>query len=340
MACFRLLSLGALVGVSAQDVFLAKTTDSCGPSAEVASRTVSNQGKFAVWDISLQALLWVDSPAFTPAWSGSVVYGFRPSDGQTFEIMRFETASVGFVLPRWGGGVMLGISRPNGDGSYASSFESLDVDTVTLKGSNLQHRASLPGDTKGKINNGKCDPEGRLWAGTFDYGKEQEQSAKVWVLNEHYDLNVAMDGLSHPNGYVFTDDGGDRKLLLSETFRNVVYEFEYSSESTTLGTPKVLVQGRAGEELIDSICGLADGSFFATNPDPIGKLVRYSAAGEAMCETTVDVPNSHFVASCAFIGEDMFVPSGRNGGSESGPDGWLYRFNGMGKGEDVHVCRV
>jgi sugar lactone lactonase YvrE len=335
-----LLSLTALVGASAQDVFLAKTAGGCGPSPEVVSKTVSNQGKFAVWDESLQALLWVDSPAFTPAWSGSIVYGFRPSDGETYEVMRFETDTVGTVLPRKAGGLVLGISRPNGDGSFASSFETMDVDTATLQGSNLQQIASLPGDTKGKFNNGKCDPEGRLWAGTFDYGKESEQSAKVWVLkhgNDGLELSVAADGLSHPNGYVFTNDG---KLLLSETFRNVVYEFEYSSESTQLGTPKILVQGRPGEELIDSICGLADGSFFATNPDPIGKLVRYNAAGESLCETNVDVPNSHFVASCAFVGEDMFVPSGRNGGSDSGPDGWLYRFSAMGKGEDVTPCDV
>lgn len=335
-----MLSVGALIGVSAQDVFLAKTTGDCGPSPEVVSQTVSNQGKFAVWDESLQALIWVDSPAFTPAWSGSIVYGFRPSDGQTVEVMRFDTATVGVALPRKAGGLVLGISRSNGDGSYASSFETLDVDAATLKGSNLQQIASLPGDAKGKFNNGKCDPEGRLWAGTFDYGKEEEQSAKVWVLKQGDngpELSVAADGLSHPNGYIFTGDG---KLLLSETFRNVVYEYEYSSESSMLGTPKVLVQGNAGQELIDSICGLADGSFFATNPDPIGKLVRYSAAGEAMCETTVDVPNSHFVASCAFVGEDMFVPSGRNGGSDSGPDGWLYRFSGMGQGEVVTPCEV
>jgi sugar lactone lactonase YvrE len=340
MACSRLLSLTALVGASAQDVFLAKKASGCGPLPEVASKTVSNQGKFAVWDERLQALLWVDSPAFTPAWSGSIVYGFRPSDGETLEVMRFETATVGTLLPRKAGGLVLGISRPNSEGGFVSSFETLDVDASTLKGSNLQQIASLPGDTKGKFNNGKCDPEGRLWVGTFDYGKEAERAAKVWVLkpgDNGPELSVAVDGLSHPNGYIFTGTG---KLLLSETYDNVVYEFDYSPESTSLGIPEVLVQGKAGEELIDSICGLADGSFFATNPDPIGKLVRYSAAGETLCETTVDVPNSHFVASCAFVGEDMYVPTGRNGGSDSGPDGWLYRFGGMGEGEVVTPCDV
>merc|ERR1719453_1886166 len=149
------------------------------------------------------------------------------------------------MSPRKNGGLVLGISRPNGDGSYASTFETLSVDTATLKGSNLQQIASLPGDTKGKFNNGKCDPEGRLWAGTFDYGNEQEQSAKVWVLkqgNDGPELSVAVDGLSHPNGYIFTDDG---KLLLSETFRNVVYEYDVVRDFPQLGTPKVLVQGKA-----------------------------------------------------------------------------------------------
>jgi sugar lactone lactonase YvrE len=335
-ACLSTVVLG-------QDIFLAQRAQGCGPEMEVASRTVSNQGKFAVWVKDMEALLWVDSPAFTPAWTGSVVYAYKPSEDKTYEVTRFDTATVGAILPRAAGGVVLAMSRPQGDGVFASTFETMDIDPSSMQGGNLQAIASLPAETKGKFNNGRCDSAGRLWAGTFDYGKEQEQGAKVWTLQRSADgnghaVNVAIDGLSHPNGYIFSKDG--QRLLLSETYRNVVYEYDLSADGSIAGAPKTLVQGRNGEVLIDSICGLADGSFFATNPDPIGKLVHYSAEGSPLCETTVDVPNSHFVASCEFIGEDMYVPSGRNGGSDSGPDGWLYRFKGMGQGLEMPLCDI
>lgn len=336
VTCLSAVALG-------QEVFLAQKKQGCGPQMEVASRTVSNQGKFAVWVKDLEALLWVDSPAFTPAWSGSVVYAYKPSEEKTYEVTRFDTATVGNILPRASGGVVLAVSRPLGGGAFASTFETMDIDAKSLQGSNLQAIASLPAGTKGKFNNGRCDSQGRLWAGTFDYGKEDEQGAKVWTLQRSadgagYAVDVALEGLSHPNGYIFSKDGST--LLLSETYRNVVYQYALSADGKIAGAPRTLVEGKSGEVLIDSICGLADGTFVASNPDPIGKLVYYSADGYPLCEMTVDVPNSHFVASCEFVGEDMYVPSGRNGGSDAGPDGWLYRFRGMGEGLEMSLCDV
>merc|ERR1712151_173321 len=136
--------------------------DRCSKKPEVASTAVANQGKFAVWHSLLEALLWVDSPAFTPAWTGSIIYAFKPSNNKTYTVIRFDAAIVGSVMPRKGGGVVLAISEPHG-GGYTSSFQTMDIDAGTLQGTNLVHLATLPLDTKGKFNNGNCDPAGRFW---------------------------------------------------------------------------------------------------------------------------------------------------------------------------------
>jgi len=319
----------------------ATSSNICGKEAEVVSKTVSNQGKFAVWHDALEALLWVDTPAFTPAWSGSIIYAFRPKDNNTYTVMTFDTATVGAVMPRKGGGVVIAISRPQSNG-MVSTFETMDIDESTLVGSTLRVLATLPSDTKGKFNNGNCDIEGRFWAGTFDFGKESELQGKVWVLEGNggeYDAKVAIDGVAHPNGLIFSPDGSH--LLFSDTFRNTVYRYTLSAGKID-GAAEELVVGTSGESLIDSMCGLTDGSFYVMNPNPIGKISYYNADGSLNCDGHVSAPTSHFMASCAFAPNagEMYVPTGRNGGGSSGPDGQLYRFSNVHGGIAPTPCDI
>merc|ERR1719162_246962 len=79
----------------------------CQKPLETVSTAVANQGKFAVWHDLLQVLLWVDSPAFTPAWAGSVIYAFKPKENKTFIVTTFDADIVGSVMPRKAGGVVL-----------------------------------------------------------------------------------------------------------------------------------------------------------------------------------------------------------------------------------------
>lgn len=340
-------------GADAQDLFFANpdsqnspafpslNSSICGKEAEVVSKTVSNQGKFAVWHDALQALLWVDTPAFTPAWSGSIIYAFRPKEDKTYTVSTFDKATVGALMPRKSGGVVIAISRPQSNG-MTSTFEAMDIDNSTLAGSTLRVLATLPTDTKGKFNNGNCDTEGRLWAGTFEYGKESDLQGKVWILErkgKEYDVKVGIDGVAHPNGLIFSPDGS--QLLFSDTFHNVVYRYKLSAGKID-GAGEKLVEGKQGEALIDSMCGLTDGSFYVMNPNPIGKISYYSADGSLNCDGHVSAPNSHFMASCAFAPNagEMYVPTGRNGGGSSGPDGWLYRFSNVHGGMAPTPCDI
>merc|ERR1712217_957238 len=87
--------------------------------------------------------------------------------------------------------------------------------------------------------------------------------------------------------------------LFSDTFHNVVYRYSLSAGRID-GAAEKLVVGKPGEALIDSMCGLTDGSFYVMNPNPIGKISYYNADGSLNCDGHVSAPTSHFMASCAF----------------------------------------
>lgn len=246
--------------------------------------------------------------------------------------MRFESDIVGSVMPRKGGGIVLAISKADGDG-YSSSFNAMDVDSVTFIGSNLVRLASLPSGSPGKFNNGNCDPLGRYWAGTYC---PNGGSCSVWVLESsggNYTVREGISGIQHPNGLVWNAEG--TQLLFSNTGMNAVFKYSYNLQDGTVDNGERFIQGASG--LLDSMCGLADGSVVIAQPGS-SQLQRYTQEGAPSC--TIAVP-SNFVASCAFgPNGDMYIPTGRNGADPTGPAGWLYRTSGLGSGIDPTPCDV
>jgi sugar lactone lactonase YvrE len=323
--------------------------DLCSKVPEVAGRTVANQGKFAVWDASLEALLYVDSPACLPAWKGSIVYAFRPSDGSTHEVITFAEATVGSIMPRReAGGVLLAITD-----SGTSTIRTMEINRETLKGSNMQVVATLPADTEGKFNNGNCDPEGRYWAGTFNYQHEESSPGKLWVLQPDedghgYRAEVGLDNIGHPNGMFWRKNGTE--VLVPRSYLNEIERYAYSADGRIVSKPSVLARnpasGSASDDphakLFDSMCGFEDGSFLVTGPH-YGVLRYFDAGGDHLCD--IQVPNiapSTFVASCAFVGDDLYIPTGSNNcdGERGGPAGWLYRIRGVAGGVQASTCDV
>jgi len=300
----------------------------CGdPVAIASSDTVSNQGKFSVWHADLDALFWVDSPAYTDGgWKGSIIYAFRPSDSKTFTVMTLDADIVGSVMPRKSGGIVLAITKDDGG---ASSFNALDVDPETFVGSNLVELASLPAGSPGKFNNGNCDPAGRYWAG-------QNGGSSVWVLErsgDSYNVRKGIDNVWHANGLVWSKDG--TQLLFSDTGRNQVVKYDYSVETGMATNGMTFIQGSSG--LLDSMCGLEDGSLVIAEPHS-SQLQRFSPDGQLSC--SISVP-SDFVAACAFTPSgDLYIPTGRNGSPATGPAGWLFKTSGLGPGLQPTPCDV
>src|SRR5918995_3812493 len=122
-------------------------------------------GEAPCWDSGAQLLLWVDITA-------GIVHRFDLAHGgdETFDIGQ----PVGAAVPTESGQMALAVS----DG-----FSLLDVRTGAV-----EPIADVDRDVSGTMmNDGKCDPAGRFWAGTRDV-KGRSPIGSLYRLNS--DLNV------------------------------------------------------------------------------------------------------------------------------------------------------
>jgi len=185
--------------------------------------------------------------------------------------------------------------------------------------------------------------------GTFEYGHEENFDGKLWVLRpdaDGYRAEVGIDNIGHPNGMFWRKNGTE--VLVPRSYINKVLSYDYSLAEGRVRSalPHVIAENPASEKasddphakFFDSMCGFEDGSFLVTGPH-YGVLRYFDADGQHKCNIQLPIAPSTFVASCAFVGDDLYIPTGRNGG-DAGPAGWLYRIRGVAGGVQANTCDV
>ena len=117
-------------------------------------------GEGPIWDVQRQRLWWIDIDE-------CLLHKFNPADGsnQTYPL----SSMIGTVVPRQSGGLMLALE---------SGFASYDPDTNKL---DLIHDPE-PDIAENRFNDGKCDPQGRFWAGTISKSEKAQASAQMQRL--------------------------------------------------------------------------------------------------------------------------------------------------------------
>ena len=114
----------------------------CDPEFDVA--VPAELGEGPRWDAATATLLWVDI-------LGRAVHRYDPATGR--DEVAPVPALVGFALPRARGGVVLGLP----DGLWLLRGRRRRASCSRIE-------ADVPGN---RLNDGACDPQGRLWAGTM-----------------------------------------------------------------------------------------------------------------------------------------------------------------------------
>lgn len=145
----------------------------CG--VEVAVAVPAELGEGPRWDAATATLLWVDI-------LGRAVHRFDPATGR--DEVQPVPALVGFALPRARGGVVLGLP----DGLWPlerGATESL----VAIE-------ADVPGN---RLNDGACDPQGRLCAGTMALD-EQSPTGALYRVGTDLDVTRLLAGTTISNG--------------------------------------------------------------------------------------------------------------------------------------------
>lgn len=139
------------------------------------------------WDARTDQLLWVDQ------YAGLV--NLADWDGAQLEVVRtFDLGSaVGAVVPD---------RAPSGWlAACAHGFAALDADgTLTAL---AQPEAANPVPTR--MNDGKCDPQGRFWAGSIAWDK-RTGAASLYRLEHDYSVTSVLRDVTISNGLAWPDD--------------------------------------------------------------------------------------------------------------------------------------
>jgi sugar lactone lactonase YvrE len=257
-------------------------------------------GESPVWNAREQALYWVDIPARRlNRWS--------VQDNQT---------------QSWEAPEMLACIANYGDGSWLTGMESglfrihpqSDGILVCERLIDVHHpRPDM------RFNDGRCDRQGRFWAGTMfmDMG----QAASVGSLyrydcSQRAPLTAHLTEMIVPNGLGFSPDG--RIMYLSDSHADVqkIWAFDYDTDSGTPRNRRVFVDMTQHPGRPDGAAVDADGCYWICGNDA-GLIHRFTPAGKLDRSLAVPVKKP---AMCAFGGRDLdtlFVTSIRPSGDVS-----------------------
>ena len=256
---------------------------SANARVEVFADLHADVGEAPHWDERTKTLLFVDLTA-------GVVFRYDRSG-----VMRGSFPAgqeVGAVVPRRRGGLVLAVR----DG----------IATVSDTGEGFELTAPVERDIAGnRMNDAKCDPAGRLFAGTtaFDFSPH---SAALYRVAPDWSFEQVVRGATQSNGIAWSP-GGDRMYFIDSATQGVdVFDFDIGDGSARNRRRLVTIERAHG--VPDGMTTDSSGNLWVACFG--GAAVRcYSPAGQQLDEVLFPVTQ---VTSCAFGGPglaDLYVTS-------------------------------
>ena len=249
---------------------------SASASVEVFADLHADVGEAPHWDERTQTLLFVDLTA------GAV---FR-YDQSGVKLGSFCVGQeVGAVVPRRGGGLVLAVR----DG----------VAVASETGEGFELTAPVERDTPGnRMNDAKCDPTGRLLAGTtaFDFSPH---SAALYRVEPDWSFGQIVRDVTQSNGIAWSS-GGSRMYFIDSATQGVDV-FDYDVGTGSAGNRRRLVAIERAQGIPDGMTADNRGNLWVACFG--GAAVRcYSPAGVQLDEVLFPVTQ---VTSCTFGGPDL-----------------------------------
>jgi sugar lactone lactonase YvrE len=232
--------------------------------AEIALEAGDQLGEGPFWDELRGELLRVDI-------SRGLVHGWNPSTGDTWR--RECDGEVGAAVPRAGGeGLVMAVGRR----------------ILLDDGEGVQVLASVEEDRPGnRFNDCKCDPAGRLWAGTMS-GESSPGGGSLYRLAPGQEIERVVPGTTISNGLGWSPEGDLMYFIDSPTQRVDVFDYDAASGQ---------ISGRRAFAEIDPADGLPDGMAVDSEGGVWvclfggGAVRRYSDAGALEANVPLPVTN-------------------------------------------------
>jgi len=243
-------------------------------TADVLVRERAALGEVPRWSVALQSLLWLDI-------DGGLLHVTEPDSGR--DATHDVGPGMGLVAPRADGGVAL------------ARRDALVV--APLDGAPERPLASIPSAPDEVMNEGACDPAGRLWAGTYAAG-ERPGGGRLYRLDPDGAVRTVLRSVTLSNGLGWSPD--HRTMYYVDSATQAIDTFTYDVASGTIADRRPWVRIAKEDGLPDGLAVDHDGAVWVALWG--GRAVRRYAP-DGRLDRVVDVPADH-VTACAFGGRD------------------------------------
>lgn len=273
---------------------------------QVAAQTRDLVGEGPVWVAAESALYWVDV-------TGRGLNRLSLGDGSVRQWAMPEP--IGFIVSRR--------NKPGFIAGFKSGFYVLQISPYSRQLIGNPY-PDLPDN---RLNDGKVDASGRLWAGSMAMTGDVP-TGTLYRLDSDHSWHEMDSGYCVTNGPAFSPD--HQWLYHSDSPRRVIYRFRLDRLGM-IDCKTTFVQFPNEWGYPDGMTVDAEGCLWVAHWDG-GRISRFDPDGKLDRAITLPVPN---ITSCAFAGDDLdrlFVTSARAGSEENPLAGALFEVWAGAKG--------
>ena len=157
--------------------------------------------------------------------------------------------------------------------------------------------ADLPGN---RFNDGKCDPQGRFWAGTMDAADWSAPAGNLFRMDAGRLITKMQTGVICSNGSGWSPDG--RTMYYTESFRYALFHYDFDPGTGNISNRRPFVTFDSnGGGFPDGMTVDADG-FVWSNLVGLGQIRRYDPKGTLERIIQLPVPRA---TDCTFGGPSL-----------------------------------
>lgn len=243
---------------------------------QIAVKAHATVGEGPIWDSGNQCLYWIDILA-----NKLHIFDPKSQQNQTIDVGQ----PIGTVVPRAGGGVLVALR----DG----------IAHLNLDSEKLTFLSEIEKEIKdNRFNDGKCDPAGRLWAGTMNFDSTTV-SGTLYCMDTDLTVTPKVSPVTVSNGLVWSPD--HRTMYYIDTPTRKVVAYDYDINNGHIQNPVTVIKNDS-EGHMDGMAIDQEGMLWIAFWG--GSAVKRYDPQKGKLLEKIELPVTQ-VTACAFGGQDL-----------------------------------